>query len=127
MAPDAGHGDRRTDRLGAFPHGSQGQGARASTACLPADPASRTTYLPGELAQCDLWFPDVDIPLGSGQSGRGRLPVIVMVSGYSRWITARMIPSRATEDLFAGQWALIQALGAVPKMLVWDGEGDAST
>ncbi|GAA4903175.1 hypothetical protein HNR25_001884 [Streptomonospora salina] len=23
----------------------------------PVDPASRTTYRPGELAQCDLWFP----------------------------------------------------------------------
>src|SRR5262245_60539581 len=32
-------------------------------AYLPADPASRTTYKPGELAQCDLWFPDADIPL----------------------------------------------------------------
>lgn len=90
---------------------------------LPADPASRTTYLAGELAQCDLWFPDVDIPLGAGQDGRGKVPVIVMVQGYSRWISARMIPSRTTEDLFAGQWALIAALGAVPKMLVWDGEG----
>jgi len=90
---------------------------------LPADPSSRTAYLPGELAQCDLWFPDVDIPLGAGQNGRGKVPVIVMVSGYSRWISARMIPSRMTEDLFAGQWALIEALGAVPKMLVWDGEG----
>jgi transposase len=34
---------------------------------LPPDPASRTTYEPGELAQCDLWFPDTDIPLGAGQ------------------------------------------------------------
>jgi len=90
---------------------------------LPADPCSRTTYLPGELAQCDLWFPDVDIPLGAGQNGRGQVPVIVMVSGYSRWISARMIPSRSTEDLFAGQWTLISELGAIPKLLVWDGEG----
>jgi len=34
---------------------------------LPPDPASRTTYEPGELAQCDLWFPDTDIPLGAAQ------------------------------------------------------------
>jgi len=90
---------------------------------LPPDPASRTTYLPGELAQCDLWFPDVDIPLGAGQDGRGTTPVLVLVQGYSRWISARMIPSRTAEDLFTGHWALIEALGAVPKMLVWDGEG----
>jgi len=90
---------------------------------LPPDPASRTTYEPGELAQCDLWFPDVDIPLGSGQNGRGKVPVITMVAGYSRWISGRLIPSRQTEDLFAGQWELIRELGAVPRALVWDGEG----
>ncbi|HEX6246521.1 MAG TPA: IS21 family transposase [Nocardioidaceae bacterium] len=90
---------------------------------LPQDPASRTTYEPGELAQCDLWFPDVDIPLGAGQNGRGKVPVITMVSGYSRWLGGLLIPSRATEDLFAGQWELIRSLGAVPKALVWDGEG----
>ncbi|WP_243766304.1 hypothetical protein [Streptomyces sp. GC420] len=39
-------------------------------ACLPVDPVSRTTYQPGDPAQCDLWFPPVDIPLGHGQSGR---------------------------------------------------------
>src|SRR4029077_7928186 len=33
----------------------------------PADPASRTDYQPGELAQCDLWFPPADVPLGWGQ------------------------------------------------------------
>src|SRR3954451_9301202 len=42
---------------------------------LPPDPASRTTYRPGELGQCVLWFPAVDIPLGFGQAGRP--PVLV--------------------------------------------------
>ena len=27
------------------------------------------------------------------------------------------------EDLFAGSWQLIAQLGAVPRVLVWDGEG----
>lgn len=49
---------------------------------LPVDPVSRTTYQPGELAQCDLWFPDAQIPLGYGQTDR--TPVLVMMSGYSR-------------------------------------------
>ncbi len=31
-------------------------------AYVPVDPVSRTTYQPGELAQCDLWFPEADIP-----------------------------------------------------------------
>jgi hypothetical protein len=46
---------------------------------VPPDPAQRTDYLPGELAQCDLWFPPVDVPLGFGQVGRP--PVLVMVRG----------------------------------------------
>ena len=86
----------------------------------PVDPASRTTYLPGELAQCVLWFPPVDIPLGSGQAGRP--PVLVMVSGYSRVITAAMLPSRQSPDLLAGHWRLISGWGRVPKILVWDNE-----
>src|SRR5689334_5105147 len=87
----------------------------------PADPASRTEYQPGELAQCDLWFPPADVPLGWGQAGRP--PVLVMVSGYSRVIGAVMIPSRAAPDLLAGQWALISGWGRVPRALVWDNEG----
>jgi transposase len=87
---------------------------------VPPDPASRTTYSPGQLAQCDLWFPPVDVPLGFGQTGRP--PVLVMVAGYSRWINAAMIPSRQAPDLIAGHWLLLQRLGAVPKALVWDNE-----
>jgi transposase len=87
----------------------------------PPDPASRTVYQPGELAQCDLWFPPVDVPLGAGQVGRP--PVLVMVAGYSRVITARMISTRTGEDLLAGMWALLFAWGALPRMLVWDNEG----
>ena len=66
----------------------------------PPDPASRTEYRPGELAQCDLWFPPVDVPLGFGQVGRP--PVLVMVAGYSRVISAVMLPSRQSPDLLAG-------------------------
>ena len=86
----------------------------------PPDPASRTVYQPGELAQCDLWFPPVDVPLGCGQLGRP--PVLVMVSGYSRMIAAVMLPSRQSPDLLAGHWALISWWGRVPRVLVWDNE-----
>jgi transposase len=34
-----------------------------------------------------------------------------------------LIPSRQAQDLFAGWWQLIAGLGAVPRCLVWDGEG----
>jgi transposase len=84
------------------------------------DPVSRTDYQPGELAQCDLWFPPVDIPAGFDQVVRP--PVLVMVSGYSRIITATMIPSRCSEDLLAGHWALLSGWEAVPRALVWDNE-----
>jgi hypothetical protein len=33
-------------------------------------PVQRSDYLQGELAQCDLWFPPTDVPLGFGQVGR---------------------------------------------------------
>jgi len=91
---------------------------------LPPDPASRTAYVAGEIAQFDLWFPPITLPAGSGQSRTAKqLPVLTMVCGYSRWAAAVLIPSRAAEDLFAGWWQLVAGLGAVPRVLVWDGEG----
>jgi transposase len=93
-------------------------------AYLPPDPSSRTTYGPGELAQFDFWFPPIELPVGFGQTRTAkRLPVMTMVSGYSRTAGGLLIPSRETEDLFPGWWQLLQQLGAVPRLLVWDGEG----
>jgi transposase len=91
---------------------------------LPPDPASRTQYVAGEIAQFDLWFPPLSLPVGCGQTRTAKqLPVLTMVCGYSRWAAAVLIPSRAAEDLMAGWWQLIAGLGAVPRVLVWDGEG----
>jgi transposase len=91
---------------------------------LPPDPASRTAYAAGEVAQCDLWFPAIEVPVGFGQTRpAARLPVLVMVTGYARWLAARLIPSRVAEDLFTGWWQLLAGLGGVPRVLVWDGEG----
>jgi transposase len=91
---------------------------------LPPDPASRTAYAAGEVAQCDLWFPAITLPVGFGQTrSASRLPVLVMVTGYARWLAARLLPSRVAEDLFAGWWQLLAGLGGVPRVLVWDGEG----
>ncbi len=98
--------------------------AELRPAYLPPDPASRTSYAAGELAQDDFWFPDITLPVGCGQVRTAKqLPVLTMVSGYSRWASAVLIPTRSAEDLFAGWWQLIQGLGAVPRLLVWDGEG----
>ena len=91
---------------------------------LPPDPASRTSYLAGEVAQCDFWFPAIEVPVGFGQTRTAKqLPVLTMVTGYSRWLSAVLVPSRCAEDLFAGWWGLLAGLGAVPRVLVWDGEG----
>ena len=98
--------------------------AELRPAYLPPDPASRTAYEPGEIAQCDLWFPPIMVPVGFGQVRKPtQLPVLTMVTGYARWLTALLIPSRTAADLFAGWWQLISGLGAVPRVLVWDGEG----
>jgi hypothetical protein len=72
----------------------------------------------------DFWFPPVTVPVGFGQErGATRLPVLTMVSGYSRWLSAVLVPSRHGQDLFAGWLQLISRLGVVPRALVWDGEG----
>lgn len=93
-------------------------------AYLPPDPASRTSYEPGELAQFDFWFPPVEIPVGYGQARTAkRLLVMTTVTGCSRWSGGVLIPSRDVRDLYAGWWRLLseQLLG-VPRALVWDGE-----
>jgi transposase len=91
---------------------------------LPPDPASRTTYLAGEIAQCDFWFPPIRLPVGFGQTRTAtQLPVLTMITGYARWASGLLVPTRRVEDLYAGWWRLLEQLGAVPRVLVWDGEG----
>jgi transposase len=92
---------------------------------LPQDPAGRTEYEPGHRVQDDFWFPPAEIPVGHGKVAAGAdvPPVLVMASGYSRWMLGLMIPSRHAEDLVLGTWRLLTQLGAVPKQLVWDNEG----
>ncbi len=82
---------------------------------------SQSRYLPGETAQCGLWFPPTEIPVGFRQTRSAQqLPVLTMISSYSRWLTATLIPSADAKDLFAGLWELLTAVGAVPSILTWD-------
>ena len=102
----------------------RGRVAELRPAYLPPDPASRTAYAAGEIAQCDFWFPPIMLPVGCGQVRKpAQLPVLTMVCAYSRWLAALLVPTRTAADLFAGWWQLIGSLGAVPRALVWDGEG----
>jgi transposase len=84
------------------------------------DPADRIVWAPGDAAQCDLWFPPRRIPLEDGTTKL--LPVLVITAAHSRFMTARMLPTRKTEDLLLGSWELIQQLGRVPRRLIWDNE-----
>ena len=69
--------------------------AELRPAYLPPDPAGRTSYEAGEIAQCDLWFPPITLPVGFGQARKPtQLPVLTMVTGYSRWLSAVLIPTR---------------------------------
>jgi hypothetical protein len=60
------------------------------------DPADRIDYMPGELAQCDLWFPPVLVPVGGGQERV--LPVLAMTCGHSRVADAVIFPVRKCPD-----------------------------
>ncbi len=84
------------------------------------DPADRLTWDPGDAAQCDLWFPPRKIPLEDGTSRL--LPVLVITAAHSRFVVARMIPTRTTADLLLGTWELLNQLGRVPRRLIWDNE-----
>lgn len=85
------------------------------------DPADRLTWEPGDAIQCDLWFPPCAVPLEDGSTPL--LPVLVMTLAHSRFMLARMIPTRTTEDLLLGTWELLSELGRVPRRLIWDNEG----
>src|SRR5215207_3571347 len=78
-----------------------GRVAQLRPVYLPPDPASRTSYVAGEIAQHDFWFPDIELPVGFGQARTAmQLPVLTMVTGYARWLSALLIPTRTAEDLF---------------------------
>jgi transposase len=84
------------------------------------DPVDRVIYEPGQVAQCDLWFPETKVTVSAGQ--QRVLPVLVMTLAFSRFMTATMIPSRQAGDILSGMWTLIRGVGRVTRTLVWDRE-----
>ena len=116
------------ERIGwtAVDHGAARTGSRSCGRCICRRIRRRgRRYEAGEIAQCDLWFPDIELPVGFGQTRTAKqLPVLVMVAGYSRWLSAVLIPIAAARRICSpGWWQLLVGLGAVPRVLVWDGEG----
>jgi hypothetical protein len=71
--------------------------------------------------QFDLWQPDVLIPLDHDQFDK--LWVVTAVSGYSRFMAAWMVRSRAAYDVLWGMLRCFEQMGGVPRTIVWDGEG----
>lgn len=81
----------------------------------------RTVYLPGELAQCDLWEPRDAIPVGFGQHRKGY--VVTCTLGYSRLGAGTLIFSKEAPDILAALLRCLVRIGGLPKTLVWDREG----
>lgn len=76
------------------------------------------TYTPGEIAFCGLWFPPTQIPVGPHQiRSAAQLPVLTMVTAYSGWLCATLLPSIAPEDLLMGWWQLFTDLDGIPHTL----------
>lgn len=86
----------------------------------PPDPVDRVRWGAGEVVQCDLWFPPAVVPDEHGVARS--FPVLSMICAHSRFLMAVMIPSRAGGDILEGMYVLLERLGAVPKMLLWDNE-----
>ncbi len=51
------------------------------------------------ISRHDFWFPDIELPVGCGQVRTAtQLPVLTMITGYARWLSAVLIPTRTAED-----------------------------
>lgn len=81
----------------------------------------RTVYLPGEIAQCDLWEPRRELPVGFGQTRKGY--VVTLTLGYSRLFAGTLIFSKEAPDILTGLLRCLVRIGGLPKTLVWDREG----
>jgi transposase len=81
----------------------------------------RTVYVPGELAQCDLWEPRREIPVGYGQTRRAY--VVTCTLCWSRLGAGALVFSKEAPDILAGLLRCLVRLGGLPKKLVWDREG----
>ena len=80
----------------------------------------RTVYRQAELAQCDLWEPKQQVPVGWGQTRRGY--VVTTQSCWSRAFAGTLVFSKEAPDILYGLARNLQRLGVRPQKLVWDRE-----
>ena len=79
------------------------------------DPVDRVVYQPGEITQCDLWFPESGDPVGNGQ--RWMLPCWCWCWA-SRFLSATMHARRSGTS--GREWQVLGALGRGAEALGWD-------
>ncbi|SDY88158.1 hypothetical protein [Tessaracoccus flavus] len=77
----------------------------------PPDPSDRTEYRPGEIVQCDLWFPAKVVPVGPGVLVAP--PVLTTTAAWSGFIAALLLPTRQSSALLAGMWQLRYEAGLI--------------
>ena len=73
----------------------------------PPDPCQRTSYRPGELAQWDLWQPDIAIPVDYGQAAKQW--AVVGVTGFYPVDRGWMVPSAKAATCSAATWVRCSA------------------
>jgi transposase len=81
----------------------------------------RTLYRPGELAQCDLWEPREEVPVGYGQTRRGYVVTVQLC--WSRVVAGTLVFSKEPPDVLWGLRRSLERIGVLPEKLVWDREG----
>ena len=80
----------------------------------------RTTYVPGDLAQCDLWEPRSPIPVGFGQVRRAYVVGVTLC--FSRVGAGALIFKKEASDITYGLLRCLVRIGGLPRKLVWDRE-----
>jgi transposase len=86
----------------------------------PARTFQWTIYRPAELAQCDLWEPREQVPVGWGQRRRGY--VVRTQLCWSRCFAGTLVFSKEAPGILAGLARNLQRMGVRPQKLVWDRE-----
>jgi transposase len=87
---------------------------------LAARSYQRTSYLPGELAQVDLWETGVDIPVGKGASHKAF--GLVASLPHSAAHAAVFTFSKTTADFCPALIGCLERLGGVPRGAVLDND-----
>lgn len=81
---------------------------------------SQLTARPGEMVYCGIWFPPLSLRVAPRRVLTSRqLPVLTVVSAYSGWIAADLLPSIQPPDVHAGCRRALRQVGGVPRYMTW--------